>query len=64
LRKNQQNKFSEKLAIFLENPFDPILNNHPMQGKYDGYRSINISGDLCAIYEMIEKDIAYFIISK
>ena len=61
LRKNEQNKFNAQLAIFLENPFDPLLNNHPLQGKYEGFRSINIGGDLRAIYEMAEKDIAYFI---
>ncbi|MDP2669340.1 MAG: type II toxin-antitoxin system mRNA interferase toxin, RelE/StbE family [bacterium] len=61
LRKNQQTKFNNQLAIFLENPFNPLLNNHPLQGKYDGYRSINVGGDLRAIYEMAEKDIAYFI---
>jgi len=58
---NQQTKFNEQLAIFLENPFHPLLNNHPLQGKYNGYRSINVGGDLRAIYEMAEKDIAYFI---
>ena len=61
LRKNEQNKFNTQLAIFIENPFDLLLNNHPLQGKYEGFRSINIGGDLRAIYEMAEKDIAYFI---
>ncbi|KKT41007.1 MAG: Plasmid stabilization system [Candidatus Giovannonibacteria bacterium GW2011_GWA2_44_13b] len=61
LRKNQQQKFDDQLSIFLENPFDPLLNNHPLQGKYEGFRSINVGGDLRAIYEMAEKDIAYFI---
>jgi len=61
LRKNEQNKFNTQLAIFIENPFDPLLNNHPLQGKYEGFRSINIGGDLRAIYEMAEKNIAYFI---
>jgi len=61
LRKNQQNKFREQLAVFIENPFNPVLNNHPLQGKYEGLRSINVGGDLRAIYEMAEKEIAYFI---
>ncbi|MDP3935098.1 MAG: type II toxin-antitoxin system RelE/ParE family toxin [Candidatus Giovannonibacteria bacterium] len=61
LRKNEQNKFNAQLAIFIENPFDPLLNNHPLQGKYESFRSINIGGNLRAIYEMAEKDIAYFI---
>ncbi len=61
LQRNQQNKFDWQLAIFLENPFNPLLNNHPLQGRYDGFRSINVGGDLRAIYEMVEKDITYFI---
>ena len=39
-----------------------ILNNHPLGGKYRDCRSIDISGDFRAIYELVEKDIAYFVI--
>ncbi|OGF52378.1 hypothetical protein A3I27_02375 [Candidatus Giovannonibacteria bacterium RIFCSPLOWO2_02_FULL_43_11b] len=61
LRRGQQNKFSEQLAVFLENPFEATLNNHPLRGRYAGFRSINVGGDLRAIYGMVEKDTAYFI---
>ena len=46
----------------MENPFHSLLNNHALSGKYSGYRSINIGGDLRAIYEPISLDIAFFII--
>ncbi len=52
--------FKIKRNIFLENPFDPILNNHTLGGKYDGCRSINITGDYRTIYYM-EGEIAIFI---
>ena len=46
--------FDSRLRIFLENPFNPILNNHQLVGKYLGYRSINITGDWRAIYSEIK----------
>ncbi len=39
-----------RLRIFAHNPLAPELNNHPLRGKYKEYRSINISGDLRALY--------------
>ena len=52
--------FEEKLKLFINNPFDPILNNHPLKGEYKGCRSINIGGDMRAIYILPEKDIVLF----
>ena len=45
----------------MEDPFNDALNNHALQGKYTGMRSINISGDLRAVYELVGKDTAYFV---
>lgn len=61
LRSNEKKRFKERKDIFLKNPYDPIFNNHPLQGKYKGYRSINVGGDLRVVYELIDKDIAYFV---
>ena len=61
LRSNEQMRFKERRNIFLKNPFDPILNNHHLKGKYEGCRSINIGGDLRAIYRPMDKDLALFI---
>lgn len=51
LPSKQKERFKEKIAIFLRDEFNPILNNHPLKGKYNGYRSINVTGDLRAIYK-------------
>lgn len=51
----------KKLAIFIENPFFPLLNNHALTGKYAGYRSINITGDYRAIYKIITKNEVIFV---
>ncbi len=50
----------EKIKFFLENPFDQRLNNHAVYHPYDGCRSINVTGDIRAIYEPGE-DVALFI---
>ncbi len=54
-------KFCERIAMFLENPFAEELNNHELNGNYQGMRSINITGDIRAIYETIDKQKIYFI---
>lgn len=46
-----QEQFYEKLAIFEINQFAQILNNHAVHYPYQGCRSINITGDLRALYE-------------
>lgn len=43
-------KFDEKLCIFIKNPQESIFNNHALNGEYDGFRSINITGDYRAIF--------------
>lgn len=60
LRESEKKKFKERRDLFLQDQFNPILNNHSLQGKYLGYRSINITGDLRVIFK-INSDIATFI---
>lgn len=45
-----QLQFDERLLLFLEDPTNPILRIHPLKGTYSGYWSMNISGDLRALY--------------
>jgi len=61
LRQNEKNKFKERRNLFLEDPYNPLLNNHPLAGKYAGCRSINVTGDLRVIYDTIDKDSVLFI---
>lgn len=60
LSKKQKEKVQERLEIFLENPYVPQLNNHPLKGKYTDYRSINVTGDLRAVYKYINEQEAIF----
>ncbi len=36
--------------LFLKNPLHDQLRNHALKGKWQGYRSINITGDWRAVY--------------
>lgn len=61
LRKNEKNKFKERRNLFLEDPLRPILNNHALHGKYAGYNSINITGNLRAVFKFLSNNIAIFV---
>jgi len=50
-----------KLVLFSENPFETILSNHPLLGKYKGYRSINITGNYRAVYKELKEDKVIFV---
>jgi len=52
--------FYKKLELFSINTFHPELNNHPLKGKYAGYRSINITGDIRAIFIFLSEDSVEF----
>jgi len=61
LKEAQKTRVQERLVLFLNNPFHPILANHPLKGKYKGYRSINITGDLRAVYKFINENDSIFV---
>ena len=46
----QRSKLKAQLELFIRNRYDPELNNHGLKGKYKGYRSINVSGDIRALF--------------
>ncbi|HMO77782.1 MAG TPA: type II toxin-antitoxin system mRNA interferase toxin, RelE/StbE family [Candidatus Paceibacterota bacterium] len=54
---NIQNKFFECLDIFVEDQFSYQLNNHALSGKFKGWRSINITGDVRVHYREEERAI-------
>lgn len=50
LSSGEKKKLTERLRIFGLDEFDPVLNNHALKGRYQGSRSINVTGDLRALY--------------
>ncbi len=61
LRKGEKNRFKTRLKLFRENRHHPLLHDHELHGKYAGYRSINIGGDLRAIYKFVPPNTAVFV---
>lgn len=55
----QKERLKQRLKLFGQDKFNPILNNHSLKGKYLGYRSINITGDLRAIYKSLGDDVIF-----
>lgn len=43
-------KLQERVILFSDDPLSPILRNHALRGKYKQYRSIDITGDVRALY--------------
>lgn len=48
-----QELFYARLTIFTANPYDPQLRNHQLKGKLKHYYSINVTGDVRALYEVV-----------
>lgn len=62
LKVGEKEKYNKRLLLFNANPFHPILNNHALYGKYLGHRSINITGDLRALYKIKNSSVIFYII--
>ena len=52
--------FKNRLRLFMLNPFDITLRNHALKGKYLGYRSIDVTGDVRLLYKQQNGDIYIF----
>ena len=50
LPKKIQDRFGHKLIIFMRDPYSIELNNHSLAGEWVGHRSIDITGDIRAVY--------------
>ena len=55
-----QQAFSRRLRLFKENSNYPLLRDHQLTGKLEGYRAFSITGDIRVIY-YIHQNTAYFI---
>lgn len=51
LSPKMRQQFSDRLELFLSNPRHPQLNIHSLSGKHAGCWSMNVSGDIRAIFE-------------
>jgi len=61
LTRRDQKKFQQRLLLFEKDSDNPLLNNHQLKGQQEGYFSINVTGDLRALYRPVKKDTIFFI---
>lgn len=52
--------FRQRIEIFRASPFDSRLRNHALKGKYLGYRSIDVTADVRALYTVRGNTIIIF----
>ena len=50
LHQKTKEKFKQRQLLFEKDEFDPALNNHALKSRWLGYRSINVTGDIRAIF--------------
>lgn len=60
LNKKAKDRALDKIEIFVDNPFEPSLKNHPLSGKFSNYRSINVTGDIRIIDRPLGKNLVVF----
>jgi len=54
-----QLKFKDKFKLFENDQFHYSLNNHALSGKFIGWRSFDITGDLRVHYEEYSETIVF-----
>lgn len=59
MSEKERTAFFNRLEVFINDKNDRILNCHSLSGKYERYKSMNVKGDLRALFEEINGDI-YF----
>lgn len=60
LPKKKQDAFFLALDRFFTAPYNLLLHNHSLNGKWKGYRSIDVDGDLRAVYKEFSDNIVRF----
>ncbi len=55
-------QFERRLTLFVDEPSHPLLNNHRLHGEFKNLYSINVTGDIRAIYEVINSGAVLFVL--
>ena len=56
---SQREKVRQRIRLFIKDPLHPSLRNHALKGKYKDYCSINITGDIRALYLKHKNEIIF-----
>lgn len=60
LRPAQKDLFYQRLELFMQNPHDPSLNNHPLHGVLKDFRTINVGGDLRGLFRRTAESYIFY----
>jgi addiction module RelE/StbE family toxin len=60
LPKKFQQQFDERVRLFVADPTSPQLRVHPLKGNFAGYWSMNVNGDIRALYIIKGEEIIIF----
>jgi addiction module RelE/StbE family toxin len=52
-----QQQTKRRIELWQEDPTNTLLNQHQLSGKLAGYYSINISGDVRALFEVVGEQV-------
>lgn len=54
LPRNMRERFAERFLMFLKNPAEPSLRDHPLVGELSGKRAFSVSGDIRVVYLFLD----------
>lgn len=52
----------KRITLFIDDPLHPLLNSHRLHGKLKNLYSINITGDMRALYRIIDINTVEFVL--
>lgn len=55
-----QSQFDVRLALYLEDHTNPILNIHKLHGKEKGFYSLNVTADYRAVFKLTDDLIIFY----
>lgn len=61
LPKNMKERFAERFLMFLRDPAEPILRDHPLVGELSGKRAFSVSGDIRAVYLFLDNKTVFLL---
>ena len=59
--KKIQDSFLQRIKLYENNKFYPILNNHSLTGKLKKYRSLDITGDWRLIFREEDGEVVFLV---
>ncbi len=61
LKVSEQKRLIQRLGLFKTDPNNPTLNHHALKGRGEGHFSINITGNIRAVYRPLGKNAVLFL---